>query len=148
MNPIDPDTHKARRAYRADRHGDKADLAPCPEGVPSAPSWLSSDGAAHWPDVAGALHAAGLLRQPDVHLVAMLCDALAEYVRLRDAAAAADAVVQGGKMARAHPLIAAVKESRADVLAIIRELGMSAKARRGLPVEPPKRGEIKPFGFV
>ena len=152
MNKIPEDELKQRRAYRADRHGSQGDVLPALEAVPKAPSWLSAGGRSHWPTVAKSLADAGILRAVDVLTVGMLCDAMAEYQRLRDASAAESPVCHGEKLSRPNPLLKAVNDARADVVRLMRECGMSPRARRGLKLGPPapKAGEIvkPPNGFA
>lgn len=126
----------------------EAKIEPTPI-IPACPDWVTDAGRDYWQMVAHDLHAVGLMTRVDVQTVGMLCDALAEYVTLRDSPDNGDRVMFAEKGdPRRNPIWAAVKEARADVLRLIRECGMSPASRAGMVLVQPeaKKGEVKKFG--
>ena len=113
------------------------------ERVPSAPQWLSLEAKKHWRRVAPRLHAAGLLTEVDVVGLAMLCEALAQYVEGKEIAEreGAIAISDQGNVYQ-HPAIGLMKTARTDVLRWAREFGMTPAARSRISVEGDRAGEM------
>jgi hypothetical protein len=72
---------KLTGAYRKDRHGDAPEL---PVGLPPCPAWLGASSAELWPEVGAMLVGLGVMSAPMTLALAMLCEALADYVRGRE----------------------------------------------------------------
>ena len=134
-------------AKRPERQNE-AKVEPTPI-IPACPEWVSPAGREHWQSVAHEIHACGLMTRVDVQTVGMLCDALAEYVKLRDSEDNGERCVYTSTGdARRNPIWQAVRDARADVIRLIRECGMSPASRAGMVLVQPeaKKGEVKKFG--
>lgn len=134
-----PKAVKRRRGtYRADRDGG----APEPEPAkPRRPAWLGKEAARHWSAVAAELEAMGVLARVDQVALALLCQALADYLAARavvEAAAQEGAVrfcakTDMGNIIQ-HPAVGVMNKSWERVVKLAREFGMTPSARAGLKV--------------
>ena len=135
-----PKAAKRRRGtFRADRDGG----TPEPEAAkPRRPAWLGQEAARLWPAIAGELEAMGVLARADQVALALLCQALADYLAARavveEAAAAGDvkfcATTDKGNIIQ-HPAVGVMHKGWERVVKLAREFGMTPSSRAGLKVE-------------
>ncbi len=104
--------------------------------APSAPRWLSVEGRREWRRIAPRLFGCGLLTEVDGVSLALLCEALAQYV------SAKEIVDKEGVLARSdkgnwylHPAVGVMTSARGEVLKWAREFGMTPSARSRISVE-------------
>ncbi|MFD1507960.1 phage terminase small subunit P27 family [Lacimonas salitolerans] len=108
------------------------------------PAFLSDQAAQHWPDLAGLLSDMGIAANSDRIALALLCEALAEWIEAGQTIAKYGATYQavteaGAVMHRAHPAVAQRADSARRVQSLLAEFGMTPAARSkvsGLPDLP------------
>jgi P27 family predicted phage terminase small subunit len=106
------------------------------ERVPSAPRWLGEGGRRHWRQLAPRLHAVGLLTEVDVVGLAMLCEALGQYLEARDLVSREGMVAISDKgNAYHHPALAQMNTARGEVLRWAQQFGMTPSSRSRISVE-------------
>lgn len=112
------------------------------ERMPSAPRWMSTEAKRQWKRLAPRLHAAGLLTEVDGLGLAMLCEAVGQYVEGKEIVEkeGAIAVSDQGNVYQ-HPAVGLMKTARAEVLRWAREFGMTPAARSRISVEGNGVGE-------
>jgi phage terminase small subunit len=121
---------QARGSKRARLRKDHA--GETPEGLPACPKWVSREARKHWDMVAQDLAALGLLTRLDLPAFGALCEALAEYLSVKDNP---DSQVAGRREARKH------------VVQLAREFGMTPSSRASLATSaPPMRHDRPPHG--
>lgn len=104
--------------------------------MPSAPRWMNDEAKREWRKIAPRLFKAGLLTEVDGVGLAMLCEALGQYVegkRIVEAEGAI-AVSDQGNIYQ-HPAVGLMKTARAEVLRWAREFGMTPAARSRISVD-------------
>lgn len=104
--------------------------------MPSAPRWMSLEAKRQWRRLAPKLYAAGLLTEVDGLGLAMLCEAVGQYVEGKEIVEkeGAIAVSDQGNVYQ-HPAIGLMKTARAEVLRWAREFGMTPAARSRISVD-------------
>lgn len=110
---------------------------PRPGGrMPSAPRWMSLEGKQQWRKLAPRLHAAGLLTEVDGLGLAMLCEAVGQYVEGKEIVEreGAVAISDNGNVYQ-HPAVALMKSARSEVLKWAREFGMTPASRTRISLE-------------
>lgn len=110
---------------------------PQPTGrMPSAPRWMSLEAKRQWRKLAPRLHAAGLLTEVDGLGLAMLCEAVGQYVEGKEIVEreGAIAVSDQGNVYQ-HPAVGLMKSARGEVLKWAREFGMTPSARSRISLE-------------
>ena len=155
--PAPTATKQARGTARPDRLNPTEPQPPAadPNGLSA---WLPDREPARraWSSIAPMLAELGVLATTDRVALVLLCDALAEYVALRDAIAAMDEhaalsghvyeteTKEGSIMRRPEPLLAQRDDAWDRVLRMAKEFGMTPSARTGVHATPPD--EKDPFG--
>jgi P27 family predicted phage terminase small subunit len=99
-------------------------------GRPEMPRWLKGKAVTEWLHVAPILEQMGVLTQADQIGLALLADAVADYVELREK----DKRRKGSNGT-------AVRQARADVLKLCREFGLTPSSRTSLQVAPQDSGD-------
>lgn len=116
---------------------------PMPEVcLPPPPPWLGEKAAAHWPFIGRELEKMGLMSSADTLSLALLCDALADYLF------ASEMVTKsGGGVARSEktggvyqlPFVKMKTNAWERVVKISREFGLSPASRAGLNTSAPEK---------
>lgn len=117
---------------RGRNHGE-----PRPGGkTPPAPRWMSAAAKREWRKLAPRLHQVGLLTEIDGLALAMLCEAVGQYVEGKEIVEreGAIAVSDQGNVYQ-HPAVALMKTARGEILKWAREFGMTPAARTRINVE-------------
>lgn len=109
---------------------------PRPGGKPSAPRWMTAEAKRQWRRLAPQLHAAGLLTELDGLGLAMLCEAVGQYIEGKELVEreGAVAISDNGNVYQ-HPAVGLMKSARAEILKWAREFGMTPSARSRISVE-------------
>ena len=145
--PIPTETLNRRGSWRGKtkERENEIKLPAIPE-APEPPSWISDEGRALWPDIAPRIHRYGLMRDVDAEVCALLCDAIVLYRRARDHQLSGMPVTFKDGQPKRNPMVGILREAEADVIRLMRELGMSPAARVGLTIDKPaaKDGVIVP----
>lgn len=104
--------------------------------VPSAPRWLSEEARAEWKRLAPRLHAVGLLTDVDGTALALLCEALAQYLAAKRIVDREGMLLTSDKgNAYQHPAAGLMTSARSELLKWMREFGMTPSARTRISVE-------------
>lgn len=139
-------TPKAVKRRRGTYRGDRDGGTPEPEREkPRRPTWLGDEAGKLWPAIAAELDAMGVLARVDQTTLALLCQALADYLAARavvdEAAAEGEvrfcATTDKGNIIQ-HPAVGVMNKSWERVVKLAREFGMTPSARAGLKVEDKK----------
>jgi P27 family predicted phage terminase small subunit len=106
---------------------------PLPAGSPP-PDWISADAAEYWPELERVFSAAGLLTTLDAPALALLCEALADYLVARDTLDEAGPYYtteteNGSVMIRAHPAVSDRSEAWRRVRLALMDFGGTPAAR-------------------
>lgn len=106
------------------------------ERMPSAPRWMTLEAKRQWRRIAPRLHAAGLLTEIDGLGLAMLCEAVGQYVEGKEIVEreGAIAVSDNGNVYQ-HPAVGLMKSARGEILKWSREFGMTPASRSRIAVE-------------
>lgn len=104
--------------------------------APRAPAWLADAAKADWRRLVKVLDAAGMLTAADRDVLAMYCNALAEYRH------ACELVEQYGRWYESdkgnvltHPAVTLREKALAAAIRLAREIGLSPSARVSLKVD-------------
>lgn len=118
--------------YRNDRHG----KTPDPPAKPAeCPAWLNQKARGYWPAIAEMLKAMRLNSSHHTLSIALLCDALADWIRFSDVAANESPVLTTDKgYAIQNPIVGMKNKAWERVLKACREFGMSPAALRGIEI--------------
>ena len=108
------------------------------------PAFLTDRAAQHWPELAGLLADLGIAADSDRLALALLCEALAEWIGAGETIAQHGATYEctteaGAVMHRAHPAVAQRADAARRVQSLLSEFGMTPAARSkvsGLPDLP------------
>ena len=108
------------------------------------PAFLSDHAAQHWPALADLLADMGVMADGDRLALALLCEALAEWIEagqtIAQHGATYEAVTEAGAvMHRAHPAVAQRADAARRVQSLLSEFGLTPSARAkvaGLPELP------------
>lgn len=124
---------RRRGTFRADRHGGAPEP---PAAKPRRPTWLGEDAARLWPAIATELEAMGVLAKVDQTALALLCQALADYLAARKTVdeEGATFTTEKGYIAQ-HPAVGIMGNAWARVMKLARDFGMTPSARAGLKVD-------------
>jgi P27 family predicted phage terminase small subunit len=135
------EAHRARKTYRADRHGD-CEISPA---VPVRPKWLSAAARAEWKRLVEELVAAGIVGKIDATVLALCCQRFADYLELRDQVAATGsiAVAESGAPYQ-HPLVGMMHKALDQWLRLAQQLGLTPSARCGMKIEKRESGPAVP----
>lgn len=122
---------------------------PAPEqGRPTRPAWLSKDARRYWSSAIRMLSEMGVLTRVDGTAVALMCNALAEYVE-----AAAEVDKRGlvleetryskdgdvlGESIKANPAVQARADAWRRVNLMLQQFGLTASSRAKIKVEKPQ----------
>lgn len=149
--------HAIKGTDRADRRNEAEPVTPA--RAPRRPAWLDgrSRGGRLWKDLAELLAEMRVMTPADEHALALLSDALAEYVELRawvrrngrtyesvwalgedDDDADADGGVVMRKMRRPNPEVAMYQDAFKRVRSLLPEFGLTPSARARLKAAPEK----------
>lgn len=107
----------------------------CTTRQPDPPAFLSQRGAQFWPGLADMLAARGVLTEADGLALAMLCEALGDWMAARDTIEAASGETyaaqteSGAIMFRAHPAVAMRNDAWRRVQAALSEFGLTPASR-------------------
>lgn len=120
---------------------------------PLPPEWLgdSEQALALWHEHAPTLNALGLLEKLDAVAFAMLCDAIAGYLRIRDELGAEQLVLFAGESGypTPNPLCALMRGQTKAVRELLSDFGMTPSSRSSLTgstsIEPRTGEEIDPI---
>jgi len=116
--------------YRQDRHGDTPDP---PATKADCPSWLTENAKAYWPEVTTMLTAMRLNSSHHTLSIALLCDALSDWVRYSELATKEDATTTTAKgNVIQSPIVGLKNKAWTRLLVACREFGMSPSALRGI----------------
>lgn len=104
--------------------------------MPSAPRWMSLEAKRQWRRLAPRLFKTGLLTEVDGVGLAMLCEAIGQYVEGKEIVEREGtiAISDQGNVYQ-HPAVGLMKTARAEVLKWAREFGMTPAARSRINVE-------------
>lgn len=124
--------HVVQGTYRADRHDTGA---PEPETKePEIPTWLSAKARTHWRKIAPHLLRMGVLTEGDGTALAMLCDAIADYVQisqtLKKSGLTYEAETRDGMRIMKHPLVTEKDAAWKRFHRMAVEFGLTPSARR------------------
>jgi len=134
--PVPIAAKRRRGTFRADRDGG----TPEPERAkPRRPAWLGKEASRHWTAIAGELEAMGVLARADQVALALLCQALADYL------AAREIVARGGPtgllLATSNgnviqdPAVGVMNRAREALVKLSREFGLTPSSRACLKIE-------------
>ena len=118
--------------FREDRHGNTPDP---PATRAKCPVWLKGPARKQWPKIAAMLTAMRLNSSHYTVSMALLCDALADWIRFSELARDADPIERTDKgNAIQNPIFGMKNKAWERVLKVCREFGMSPSALRGIEV--------------
>jgi len=139
-----PTTVLAQRgSWRAKTRQGEADAAPAAlADIPAAPEWLSPGARAHWRGIIDPLVERGLLTPLDSMAAGMLCESFATFIEARAIVEAEGMVAQGSRGPVQHPAVRIRDAAFERFTRLSREFGMTPNGRAGLPLTPPKRGDL------
>lgn len=101
-----------------------------PPGPISPPSWLRGRSRTAWKWVAPVLEQMGVLRTADVHALALLCDAYAEYIECAAVVRKLGRTYESkGGISRPRPEVQMATEGRRQVIRMMTEFGMTSSSR-------------------
>ena len=114
-----------------------------PPGAPDVPAWLSAGAKRHWRAIVPVLADMGVLTKADGTALALLCDALVDYLaagKVIDAAAHGraarfTAVTPQGCVIQ-HPAVGVRNRAWERVLRVLRDFGLTPSSRSGIVVAP------------
>lgn len=133
--------HKLVGSFRADRHNDETTVNP--ERV-DCPAWVSATGQQQWPEVSAMLFGLGILGRPYTVALALLVDALADYIAYSKQAGAEPPVLTSPNgSSYQNPIVSLKNQAWERVLKALREFGMTPSAISGVKStrdEKPKAG--------
>lgn len=132
---------KLRGSWR----GETREGEPVPPVVEvAAPSWLSDKAASHWPGICSMLAGLGLMAEVYSPALALMVDALADYIAHSEVAKVEPAVLTSpAGVAYINPIYTLKERAWDRVLKIVREFGMTPSAISGVKSakdEKPKTG--------
>ena len=97
------------------------------------PAWLSEKGKKHWPAICGTLVGMNLYTDADQTACAMLCDALADYLELRDMTDKRGIVCVSEKGAEYQaPWVGAKNKAFDKALVLLKQFGLTPVSRAGV----------------
>lgn len=110
------------------------------------PAFLSDRAAQHWPELAGLLAGLGIMVDSDRVALALLCEALAEWIEAgatiaQHGATYAATTEAGAVMHRAHPAVAQRADAARRVQSLLSEFGMTPAARAKVAALPDLPGD-------
>lgn len=135
--------------YRKDR---AAPNEPRPDvSIPKCPTWLSKEAKREWKYITPHLASLGLLTMIDRAAIASYCQLYAEWVRLEkwaiDHPDEHYQVASSGYLSP-HPNISQRDKVRKDMLAFLREFGLTPAARTRVSVPEKPKKESNPFAAL
>jgi P27 family predicted phage terminase small subunit len=143
---IPPEVKMRRGTHRSDRDGVPLAVT---KGVPPCPDWISEDARLHWQKIASMLNDQGLLTQLDQTAIALLCEALAEFIHHKSEA------VKNGWTAMSEkggvyqdPSVGMMNKARETVIRLLREFGMTVSSRANLAVSNKKNPTNEKERFI
>lgn len=108
------------------------------EPIPDAPAWLSAAGRTKWDEIAPLLHRQGLLARIDVDAVAEYCATFAIWRKAVETLDREGITLE----ARKHPAAGIADAAVKTLLAIAREIGLTAVSRQRLNLSPPPKSGV------
>ncbi len=122
------------KAVTGTTRGKAAETAKLRFNGANPPAFLSDRAAQHWPELADLLSDMGVLADGDKTALALLCEAICEYLDARDTVqregATYSAVTEAGAtMHRAHPAVAQRADAARRVQSLLSEFGLTPSAR-------------------
>lgn len=132
--PTPTATLKVRNSRLVSQRG--AEPSP-PVELPPAPKWLQGAALARWAELGSMLVAQGLLTRLDALALALLVDALGEYLDAREIVAQTGLTTETDNLnVIQHPAVGIMHRAWENVLKILREFGLTPSARSGVAVAP------------
>lgn len=128
--PKGVDQHLAQGTFRRGRHA----AATLPVEVPPMPPDLSPAAQACWNVVAEDLRFSGIVSRVDGKALRLLAESWALYLEAEDAIRKHGAVVEGRGMLRPNPAIAVRATVTKEIMAILRQFGLTPQARGAVRV--------------
>ena len=140
--PVPKAAKRRRGTFRADRDGG----TPEPKSEkPRRPAWLGKEASRHWTAIAAELEGMGVLARADQVALALLCQALADYLAARQEVAEQGMtfLTESGYVTQ-HPAVGMMNRAWERVVKLAREFGMTPSSRAGLKV-PGKEAPADPL---
>lgn len=140
----------ALRALTGGKPAPDAGSSPARASDLTPPAFLTDRAAQHWPALADLLADMGVMADGDRLALALLCEALAEWIEAgetiaRDGATYDCTTEAGAVMHRAHPAVAQRADAARRVQSLLSEFGLTPSARAKvqpldrLPADDPAR---------
>ena len=146
--PQPSELQKRLGTYRPDRRAGEATSARC---VPPRPSWMGPAAKKCWTKISPWLNKAGLLTRLDQVSLALLCEALADFLAARDIV---DCEAEKGGVrfitttdkgnVIQHPVVGVMNKAHERLVKLLREFGMTPSARAGIAIAN-KEAEADPM---
>ena len=121
-------------------------------GLPRVPSWLRPEVRKHWKKIAPMLDDIGVMTVIDGIALALLCEALGDYIRARgivervaDEGQPFLTTTDKGNVIQ-HPAVGVMNKAWERVLKMLREFGMTPSSRSGL--ETGKPDDVDPVSLL
>jgi P27 family predicted phage terminase small subunit len=132
------------KTARADRRT-RTDFAARLTKVPPAPRTLAAAARPIWRRLATACVGIGTLTLADLPLLELLANTLHAEAEARTTLAADGPTIAAGSGGRKkHPCAAIAETARAQAVTMLREVGLTPRARQGVDTAPPA-GAVNPF---
>jgi P27 family predicted phage terminase small subunit len=113
-----------------------------PVCVPECPEWVSADARKYWGEVSEMLHNLGVLTSADIIALALLVDALAQYIGAKeDIAQRGDTQVSESGYECPRPSVAIRNKSVETVVKILAHFGMTPSSRSSISIAKNKEPE-------
>lgn len=113
---------KVRGSWLAERREDAADIAP---QLPPCPSWVRPEAAKHWDEIGGMLYGMGLMGAPYTLALALLVEALADYIRRAEQCETTPEVTETEKGSFPHPIFGMKDKAWDRVLKAAQQFGLT-----------------------
>lgn len=127
---------KARGSWRAKKRAGETPAAP---GAPTAPAWLEDEARETWERLVDELLPLGVVTALDQTALAILCQAVLDYVGARKIVREEGITLVSVKGAiYQHPVVGIANRAWERVLRACKEFGLTPAARAGLKIEKPE----------
>jgi P27 family predicted phage terminase small subunit len=131
--------HILHGTFRKDRHGALGEQVQFPATRPTCPAWLGKEAKAEWKRQVKALEAAGILASVDRALLAVWCDAWADFAQAATLIAQHGPLVKRANGDLARSPVARLRDSAAQrLLAVAVQFGFTPVARARIKVDAPQ----------